>query len=399
MTLLLTPGAGAADGNRRDAPPDPIEARVKTRLSELSFGGFAHCLHDLLSALGYTDVRVLPGAARHGRNTHGGMDLLLVTRTGVTRTPIIAQIKQYRRPVSRRFVDELRGAMLRVGARHGLLISTSTFSRVARRAATQDCVAPIRLVDGDEVAELMRRHAIGIRIGPDRSPAVDDSYFEALHARYPGGRPRRAAGRAILESPGSTDSNTHNPDGLTELRPFTQGGDMRWHSHLLAGIDTVWLLELIPGLLTPMVLPIVVSMAAFGALLPDLDAAESKLKSLSIAGVQPFAPFAEAANRIWGHRGFLHSPAALVAVALAAAPIGLLLGWPAALGLWLGYASHLVLDACTRTGIPRGPGGRRICLLPRPWRISTGSAREGLLLPLLAATALLLVLRHLPFRG
>ena len=58
-----------------------------------------------------------------------------LARTGVTAARIILQAKQYRRPVSRRFVDELRGTLLRLDARQGLLISTSTFSSVARLAA------------------------------------------------------------------------------------------------------------------------------------------------------------------------------------------------------------------------------------------------------------------------
>jgi len=48
-------------------------------------------------------------------------------------------------------------------------------------------------------------------------------------------------------------------------------------------------------------------LGSFGALLPDLDAGESKIKRLSFAGITPFAPLSVGLNRRFGHRGALHS--------------------------------------------------------------------------------------------
>jgi len=48
------------------------------------------------------------------------------------------------------------------------------------------------------------------------------------------------------------------------------------------------------GALLPSVSPdrlaLWMALGAFGALLPDLDASESKIKRLSLAGITPFAP-------------------------------------------------------------------------------------------------------------
>ena len=173
---------------------------------------------------------------------------------------------------------------------------------------------------------------------------------------------------------------------------------MRWHTHVLTGITSLWLLEAVPGAVQPESVAILAGLAAFGALLPDLDAAESKIRSLSVAGVRPFAPFADAANSAWGHRGVLHSPAVLLPLAVILSPLALWWGWPASAALWLGYASHLVADAATKTGIPRWPGKGRLFLLPKDWRISTGSKAEDTLLPLLAFAVVVLLLKHMPFR-
>ncbi len=45
--------------------------------------------------------------------------------------------------------------MLRLDAKQGLLITTSTFSRVAQQAAQASDAAPIRLIDGEALLGLM----------------------------------------------------------------------------------------------------------------------------------------------------------------------------------------------------------------------------------------------------
>ena len=113
--------------------------------------------------------------------------------------------------------------------------------------------------------------------------------------------------------------------------------------------------------------------------------------------VAPFALPALVLHRAFGHRGFLHSALGLGLFGLLAAlPLSFWWGWPPSLALWLGYASHLAADACTRTGVPLlYPDRRRLFLLPPRLRFVTGSAAEEALLPLLALPVLLLLLSAL----
>ena len=176
---------------------------------------------------------------------------------------------------------------------------------------------------------------------------------------------------------------------------------MMGRTHLFLGAASLWLLAPVPGALTPQTIVPLGALAAFGALLPDLDAAESTVKSLRIGSIRPFAPLSVLAYRAWGHRGLLHSPIGLMLFALVCVPIGLLWGaWPA-LALWLGYASHLAGDASTRTGIPAWPNraDRRWWLLPRPLRIITGTSEEEIVFSLAVIATLLLILSRLPLRS
>jgi inner membrane protein len=191
---------------------------------------------------------------------------------------------------------------------------------------------------------------------------------------------------------------------------------MMWRTHVMAGINTLWLLQPLPVALNPETLLPLATAATLGALLPDLDAKESKIKSLQWQGVRPFAPLSGLVYETLGHRGPLHSLGGLMITGALAIGGGWLMAglWPHMLwggsagegllrgvALTLGYASHLAADACTRSGIQLlyiphfHPDRRRYHLLPQGWRFTTGSSAEEALLAVLALLAWLLCWRLL----
>lgn len=150
------------------SPEELLHARLDEELRNLSVRGFERLIARLLRASGYEDVRVLrdhtkPRRSRKGRTDHGGADLTASLRAEFGVTPVLVQVKQYERPVSRRFVDELRGALLRTQARQGLLITTREFAPAARAAAVEDHIGPIHLLDGQGLRDLLITHRLGLR--------------------------------------------------------------------------------------------------------------------------------------------------------------------------------------------------------------------------------------------
>ena len=112
-----------------------LRLELHQQLLDMKFMAFERLMLDLLARSGYSNVQLADRMDKRGRTMQGGLDLKAYSETDITRAFTIVQVKQYKNVVPRRFVDELRGTMLRVGAKHGLLITTSTFSGVARRAA------------------------------------------------------------------------------------------------------------------------------------------------------------------------------------------------------------------------------------------------------------------------
>ncbi len=93
------------------------------------------------------------------------------------------------------------------------------------------------------------------------------------------------------------------------------------------------------------------------------------------------------------HRGLMHSLAGLGMMAIFALPFSSYAGWAVGVAFLLGYASHLVADSATKSGIRLlYPRVHRFHLLPVRWRFTTGSLAEDVLLMTLAFSVFLLLM-------
>jgi membrane-bound metal-dependent hydrolase YbcI (DUF457 family) len=174
---------------------------------------------------------------------------------------------------------------------------------------------------------------------------------------------------------------------------------MTWPTYTLLGISTSWLLSPLPPEVISHDFGTLAACAALGALLPDLDASESKIKHLKLLGTnfKPFLLPAQIVHRSDQHRGLLHSLWGLGMAGACAMPLVFWTGWSPVAALMLGYASHLLGDSATKSGIRLFyPQSKRFHLLPSLLRITTGSLAEETLIPLLALSVFFLLLTHLP---
>ena len=170
---------------------------------------------------------------------------------------------------------------------------------------------------------------------------------------------------------------------------------MMWRTHVMGGVAALWLLAPLPQFAMPDTMTLACLAAGLGALLPDLDANNSKIRHLGGSGIYPFAPVAEHMNREYHHRGALHSPVGALICGVAAFVLGLSgFGLPA-FALWLGYVSHLALDACTVSGIPFAPFRKRLYLLPKRLRVVTSSPYEEIVFAIVSFVSIALALRLL----
>ncbi len=161
---------------------------------------------------------------------------------------------------------------------------------------------------------------------------------------------------------------------------------MRGHTHALVGATALATIETWTGLVQPHPVhdiptgPVLcLGAAILGSQAPDIDAERSAIKrELGLAGRVVAAGLGLCGVK---HRGLTHTGLALLAVLACAWWGGRLLGYAdVGLAFGLGYASHLLADGMTLSGVPLcWPRRGRFHLLPRPLRLRTGGPAEWLL--------------------
>jgi len=72
-------------------------------------------------------------------------------------------VKRHRRTVQRKDLDALRGSLHRFDAVRGTTVATSRFTKGTMKAAFSRSTAPITLIDGDKLVDLLIEDGIGIR--------------------------------------------------------------------------------------------------------------------------------------------------------------------------------------------------------------------------------------------
>ncbi len=121
---------------------------------------FESLVVDLLVAMGYGGSRKDAGQAV-GQVGDGGIDgIIKEDKLGLD--AIYLQAKRWEEVIGRPTVQGFAGALLGRRARKGILITTSNFSQQAREFANSMDNLKIILIDGEQLAQLMIDHDVGV---------------------------------------------------------------------------------------------------------------------------------------------------------------------------------------------------------------------------------------------
>lgn len=132
-----------------------VKARLKSRLHELDPSTFESLIGELLQRAGFEEIEVTR------RERDGGIDVrAILVVGGLSRVTTAVQVKRWRRAIPIDVVRALRGALS--VHEQGLIVTTSKFTRDATAEATAVGRAPIGLVDGDTLIDLLAEHQLGL---------------------------------------------------------------------------------------------------------------------------------------------------------------------------------------------------------------------------------------------
>ena len=134
-----------------------VRESLRELLLDMDPFAFEHLVRRLLEEMDYQNVEVTT------RSGDGGVDVVADIELGITSVREVVQAKRHKRPVQRKDLDALRGSLYRFSAVRGTIITTSRFSKGTEEAAFASRAAPITLIDGDKLIELLIKHGIGVK--------------------------------------------------------------------------------------------------------------------------------------------------------------------------------------------------------------------------------------------
>lgn len=151
-----------------------VRESMHALLLEMDSFAFEHLVKRLLEEMDYQNVEVTT------RSGDGGVDVVADIELGITSVREVVQAKRHKRTIQRKDLDALRGSLYRFNAVRGTIIATSRFSKGTEEAAFAGGAAPITLIDGDKLIDLLIEHGIGVRKRTLEVLAVDPDAFSDL---------------------------------------------------------------------------------------------------------------------------------------------------------------------------------------------------------------------------
>jgi len=154
---------------------DNLANELLQQIKSCSPGLFEKIVVELLVKMGYGGSRQDAGRAI-GRSRDEGIDgIIKEDRLGLD--IIYIQAKRWENTVGRPEVQKFAGALQGQRARKGIMISTSVFSQEAQDYASR-IDSKIVLIDGEQVAQLMIDHSLGVSpMAAYEIKKIDTDYF------------------------------------------------------------------------------------------------------------------------------------------------------------------------------------------------------------------------------
>lgn len=118
---------------------------------------FEHLIKLLLVAMGYENVEVVGGVGDKG------VDVVADIALGISSVREVIQAKRQKSNTGRPVLDQLRGSLHYFQAVRGTIVTTGGFTKGTKDAAFLPGAAPITLIDGDTLVNLLIEHDIGVR--------------------------------------------------------------------------------------------------------------------------------------------------------------------------------------------------------------------------------------------
>jgi len=148
-----------------------VREQLAERLNQINPFQFEQLIRRLLEEMGYQDVEVT------SPTNDKGVDVVADIELGITKVREVIQVKRHVANIQRPVLDALRGSLHRFRAVRGTIITTGDFSKGTKDAALEAGAAPITLINGQKLLDLLITNGLGVRKKPIEVWELDEQAF------------------------------------------------------------------------------------------------------------------------------------------------------------------------------------------------------------------------------
>lgn len=152
--------------------------KFKEELGKMAPYNFEFLVKDLLEAMGYEDVEVT------APSNDKGVDVVGKIQNGITQVKEVIQIKRHSSNIQRPVLDMLRGSLHRFDAIKGTVVTLSDFSKGAIDASIERGAAPITLINGDKLIDLLFENEVMVKKNKIEYFTIDENYASETSDLY-----------------------------------------------------------------------------------------------------------------------------------------------------------------------------------------------------------------------
>jgi restriction system protein len=166
-----------ADGisGRVQAINQQTRQQLHTLIQEMPADRFEALIGELLLAIGFEEDSIQV-TNYHG---DGGIDVRgILNAGGITRINAAVQVKRWKKNIQAPSVQSVRGSL--TAHEHGIIITSSDFSKGARLEANAVGKTAISLVGGQDLLELLITHGIGVNKEQHTVLSLDEEWWGEL---------------------------------------------------------------------------------------------------------------------------------------------------------------------------------------------------------------------------
>lgn len=134
---------------------------------------FEFLVLELLESMGYEDIKITKESGSKG------VEVIANIQFGISMIPEVIHVRRYQSTTGRPALDKLRQAVLQHNCLHGTLISLGRFTRECREAALAADGVPIKLIDSQQMLQVLTENNIGVIQQSVSLYHIDEDYFSS----------------------------------------------------------------------------------------------------------------------------------------------------------------------------------------------------------------------------